>query len=79
MIIVTNDTVLGKNLKFLRESRGLSREEMAELIHMETDKLRDLEEGECFDIAYSSLKVIYDCFDGDMDQLFDELFEKNSR
>lgn len=75
MIIVTNDTVLGKNLKFLREKKGLSLIEMAGLIDMEVNRLEQLEEGHNFEIHYLSLKKVYDMFEGDMDHLFDTVFE----
>lgn len=74
MVIRAASPVFGKNLKYLRESKGLSLTEMAALIGMEAGELEGLEQGRNFEIDYSSVCRICHCFDGDMDHLFDRAF-----
>lgn len=58
MIIVMNSDILGKNLKYLHKRMGLSLIEMATLIHMEVNKLEQLEMGLNYEINhFSMLKV----------------------
>ena len=75
MIVVANSNILGQNIKYLRKSKNLSLEEMADLIQIEEDKLKNLESGISFEIEYTSLCRIYDYFEGDMDHLFDKIFD----
>ena len=75
MIIIASSDILGRNLKYLRESRGLSLGEMAALIGMDDYRLEWLEQGVDFEIESDSLQKVYENFEGDMDHLFDKKFE----
>ena len=74
MIITANSDILGRNLRYLRESRNFSLEEMAELIGMDDYRLEWLEQGIDFEIESDSLQKVYQNFEGDMDHLFDTVF-----
>ena len=75
MIVTASTDILGRNLKYLRESRNLSLEEMAALIGMDDYRLEWLEQGIDFEIESASLQKVYQNFEGDMDHLFDKVFE----
>lgn len=77
MVLFANSHILGKNLKFLRQSKGLTVEEMADLIHTDPIEIELLEAGEIFEIEDDSLHLLCESYEGDSSHLFDELLDKN--
>ena len=75
MLIIASSDILGKNLKYLRESKQLSLKKMADLIGMDDYRLEWLEEGLDFEIDHLSYEKICEHFKGNMDHIFDTLFE----
>ena len=76
MIIVANSDILGKNLKYLRQSKSLTLSQMADLIDMEEDALLRLEEGREFEIDLYFLERLQQYFDVDYQQLFERLLNE---
>ena len=46
MIIVTNNSIFGENLKFIRERNGFTPWYMAKLLNVSEERLHQLETGE---------------------------------
>ena len=62
MIFVTNDDVMGKNIRFLRQRQGLYPEKFAEIVGMDPDDLFAIEEGLLMDIDAQVLLNISNFF-----------------
>ena len=60
MIFVTNDDVMGKNIRFLRQQQNLTPKGFSEKMHMDPAVLEALEDGNSKDIDGQLLERI--CF-----------------
>ena len=75
MIIEANSDILGRNLKHLRESKGLSLAEMAALIEMADYKLDWLEQGQDFEIEEHCYRNLSKYFPEEAENIFHFLLE----
>ena len=62
MIFATNDDVMGKNIRYLRQERGITCEDLAGLVGISFRELQCIEEGKQLEIDGAVLKNICDCF-----------------
>ena len=67
MFIVTNSDIMGKNIAYLRRQHGLSREKLGQMVDIEELELRDIENGDIYEIDSVSLSMLCEIFDLDMD------------
>ena len=73
MIYVTNDSVFGENLKYIRESNGFSHFYMAKLLNIPEETLKDIESGKHMEINDLTIKILLNLLEDETA----ELFEKN--
>ena len=66
MIFVTNDDVMGKNIRYLRQRWGLTLEELAEIAGLSSARLYDIEVGICMEIDARALENICSFFHMDV-------------
>ncbi len=76
MIIVTNSDIMGKNIAFLRRKLGYTRAELSALCGTEELELRDIEQGEVFEIEAEELRALCRIFQVDMERLVSEPMDK---
>ena len=69
MKIVANNTILGNNLRFLREKMGMSRERLEELVLWDMFDMEDLESGNLFEIDSEILERVCRVFSVDMNDM----------
>ena len=50
MIFVNNDTVMGENIRFLRQREGLSLDELGKIVSIDPDALYAIETGASMEI-----------------------------
>ena len=69
MKIVANNTILGNNLRYLREKTGMSWERLEELVLWDMFDMEDLESGNLFEIDSEILERICRVFSVDMNDI----------
>ena len=72
MIIITNNSVFGENLKFIRESNGFSSWYMAKLLNITEQRLTQLETGECMEIDDLILRILQNLLEDKSINLIEE-------
>ena len=72
MIIITNNSVLGENLKFIRESNGFSSWYMAKLLNITEQRLTQLETGECMEFDDLILRILQNLLEDKSINLMEE-------
>lgn len=75
MTIIANGDIFGRNLRYLRLKRGLTVEEMADLLHTDPIEIELLEAGEILEIEHDSLHLLYANFEENLDRVFYDLLE----
>ena len=78
MMFVTNDEVMGKNIRFLRQRENISLEEFAQSIGLSTSALDTIETGKCHEIEAWVLNLICDYFFTDVQTLVEKNLERIS-
>ena len=71
MTIVTNNSVFGENLKYIRESSGFSFWYIAKLLNITEQKLNHLETGECMEIDALILRILQNLLEEKRDKMAD--------
>ena len=69
MKIIANNTILGNNLRYLREKAGISWEQFEELVLWDMFDMEDLESGSLFEIDSEILERICRVFSVDMNDM----------
>ena len=74
MKVLTNNTVFGKNLTYIRESNGFTVQYMAKLLNMTEEKLHQLESGQYMDIDCLTVKILLNLLEDETADLFEKLY-----
>ena len=72
MIIVINNDIFGKNLKYIRESNGFSSWYMAKLLNITEQRLTQLETGECMEFDDLILRILQNLLEDKSVNLMEE-------
>ena len=73
MIFVTNDSVMGSNIRRLRQQEHLTREEFAKQFGIAVSVLQAIEEGETLETEAWVLNQICDFFSTDVQTLVEKI------
>ena len=73
MIFVTNDSVMGNNIRRLRQQEHMTREEFAKRLGITVSALQAIEDGETLEIEAWILNQICDFFSTDVQTLVEKI------
>ena len=74
MIIVTNNSIFGENLKYIRESNGFTSWYMAKLLNITEEKLQQTESGACLEIDGLIVQILLNMLDDETADLFEKIY-----
>ena len=75
MIFVNNDTVMGSNIRYLRQKSGISLQDFARRMNIDPDILDSIETGKLLEIEGQVLLDICDFFSTDAQTLVEKICE----
>ena len=76
MTYVTNNSIFGENLKYIRESNGFTSFYMAKLLNITEEKLQQIESGVYMEIDNLTLKILLNLLEDETADLFENTVEK---
>ena len=76
MIIVTNSDIMGKNIRYLRRRKWMSRRKLSGLVRLPVEELKRIEEGKTYDIDSIVLSDICWLFHVEMQTILTEHLKK---
>ena len=71
MTFVTNNSIFGENLKYIRESNGFTEKYMAKLLNIPEEALKDIESGKHMEINNLTLKILLNLLEDETADLFE--------
>ena len=71
MTYVTNNSIFGENLKYIRESNGFTSFNMAKLLNITEEKLQQIESGFYMEIDNLTLKILLNLLEDETADLFE--------
>ena len=74
MIFLTNNSIFGENLKYIRESNGFTPFYMAKLLNITEEKLRSIESGSCMEIDGLIVKILLNLLEDETADLFEKIY-----
>ena len=74
MIFLTNNSVFGKNLKYIRESSGFTPFYMAKLLNITEEELQNLESGQCVNVDDLVVRILRDLLDDETADLIEKQY-----
>ena len=76
MTYVTNNSIFGENLKYIRESNGFTPFYMAKLLNITEEMLQQIESGVYMEIDNLTLKILLNLLEDETADLFENTVEK---
>ena len=74
MTYVTNNSIFGENLKYIRESNGFTSFYMAKLLNITEEKLQQIESGVYMEIDNLTLKILLNLLEDETADLFEKIY-----
>ena len=74
MTFVTNNSIFGENLKYIRESNGFTEKYMAKLLNIPEEALKDIESGKNMEINNLTLKILLNLLEDETADLFEKIY-----
>ena len=74
MIFLTNNSIFGENLKYIRESNGFTPFYMAKLLNMTEEKLQQIESGVCMEIDGLTVQILLNLVEDKTADLFEKIY-----
>lgn len=74
MTFLTNNSIFGKNLKYIREINGFNTFYMAKLLNIPEDDLCRLESGHCMNVDYIVIRILQDLVEDEKADLVEKIY-----
>ena len=74
MTFVTNNSIFGENLKYIRESNGFTEKYMSKLLNIPEEVLKDIESGKNMEINNLTLKILLNLLEDETADLFEKIY-----
>ena len=74
MKVLTNNSIFGKNLKYIREYNGFTPKYMAKLLNITEENLAKMETGQHMDIDGLTVQILLNLLEDEMADLFETIY-----
>lgn len=74
MKVLTNNSIFGKNLKYIRECNGFTPKYMAKLLNITEENLAKMETGQHMDIDGLTVQILLNLLEDERADLFETIY-----